>query len=421
MKQIKNRVKDCQTLSWEKLKGFEFNDLKDGTRDISRLKNAIVNEGFCFPLYVWHGHRYVIDGNGRNLALSDLEKEGYEVCDLPVVYLEAPTKQAAKKLVLMASSQHGKVSQDSFNVFVEDLDVEALVDDINLPDIEVTLEDDEESLVDEETEETIEPPAEPKTKLGDLYELNGHRILCGDSTLEENVQKLMNGQKAEMVLTDPPYGMNLDTDFSTMGLKSDNSPASKTYKKVLNDDKPYDPAHIFRDFDYCKEIFLWGADYYAERIPDKNAGSWITWDKRAGIEDAYWATSEFELCWSRTKHHRKIARFTWSGMLGMEQEKQEYEGSKPPVRVHPNQKPTALYKWFFDHWGKDKNLIVDLFLGSGSLLIAAEQTGRLCYGMELDPAYVDVIISRWLKFMQNTGRATTLKRNGKKIKPEEFA
>ena len=130
MKKIENRVSNCQQISWKKLKTFEFNDLKDKDRDISKLKNSIINEGFCFPFYLWKDHQYVIDGNGRNIALNELESEGYKIPDLPVVEIEANSKQHAKKLVLMASSQYGKVTKASYDLFIEDIDLE--IDDIEL-------------------------------------------------------------------------------------------------------------------------------------------------------------------------------------------------------------------------------------------------------------------------------------------------
>lgn len=153
---------------------------------------------------------------------------------------------------------------------------------------------------------------------------------------------------------------------------------------------------IFTCFNYVKEIFLWGADYFAELLPDKNNGSWIVWDKRAnGNDDIKQDLSSdkmygscFELCWSKNKHKRDIARIKWAGVFGTEKEFDH-------KRHHPTQKPTALVQWFLDRYSKEKQLIVDLFGGSGSTLIACEQLGRKCFMMELDPKYCDVILQRW--------------------------
>ncbi len=213
--------------------------------------------------------------------------------------------------------------------------------------------------------------------------------MCGDSTDTEFIDKLMNGDKADMVFTDPPYGMNLDTDFSDM--PSAPGTTSKKYKSITGDNKDYDPSHVLNSFDYCEELFLWGADYYAERIQNKNEGSWIVWDKRKeGGTDKLFGSS-FELCWSKTKHKRDIARIMWAGYFGM-------GADDTKKRIHPTQKPAILAEWFFEKWGVNKTLIVDLFLGSGSTLIACEKTERKCYGMEIDPHYCSVVIERWQNY-----------------------
>jgi len=241
-----------------------------------------------------------------------------------------------------------------------------------------------------------EPPEEPVTKPGDLWVLGDHRLLCGDSTDVLAVERLMDGKKADMVFTDPPYGMNLDTDYSKM-------PNGKTHKVVIGDDEQYDAGFLLAAFDYCKEIFLWGADYYVETLHRSypNLGSWIIWDKysdqeRNGLLDGKFG-SAFETCWSKTRHKRELARVLV---------KTNYTAKGDETRVHPTQKPVALAEWFFDRWGNNGDVVVDLYGGSGSTLIACEKTSRHCRMMELDPAYCDVIVKRWEQF---TGKKAMLK------------
>jgi len=237
-------------------------------------------------------------------------------------------------------------------------------------------------------DEVPEVPADPVTQLGDLWILGEHRLLCGDSTKAEDVERLMDGNKADMVFTDPPYGMDLDTDYTKM-------PNGKRHDRVIGDNTQFDASFVLRAFAYCDEIFLWGADYYVETLgrnyPD--LGSWIVWDKysdqdRKGLLDGRFG-SAFETCWSKTAHKREIARVLV---------RTNYTSKGDETRVHPTQKPVELAEWFFERWGKGRTNIVDLFLGSGSTLIAAEKTGRKCYGMELDPKYCDVIVKRWEDF-----------------------
>jgi site-specific DNA-methyltransferase (adenine-specific) len=266
-------------------------------------------------------------------------------------------------------------------------------------DIDLDIEEEQEIVEDE----VPDVPEEPKAKLGDIYQLGNHRLMCGDSTSEKDVAKLMNGVKADMVFTDPPYGMNLDTDFSGMKNKLDFAKekgftGGKKYEQGIVDDFNPKMIDLIMQLD-VKETFLWGADYFAELLPNKNDGSWIVWDKRANgndnIEEDYSSDkmygSCFELCWSKNKHKRDIARVKWAGVFGTEQEFDH-------KRYHPTQKPIKLCEWFIKRYSNDDNAILDLFGGSGSTLIACEQLNRKCYMMEYDPHYIDVIIQRWENF-----------------------
>lgn len=239
---------------------------------------------------------------------------------------------------------------------------------------------------------------ESRCKKGDIWQLGEHRLMCGDSTKAEDVEKLMNGEKADILFTDPPYGMGLDTDFSTM----EGFSKGDKYKQGKVDD--FDPKMIEIIFSLnIPEVFLWSADYYAELIPNRNEGSWIMWDKRANgngndeedVQSDKMYGSCFELCWSKKKHKRDIARIKWAGLFGMEQ---EFDNK----RWHPTQKPIALSAWFLSRYSKTADIVLDLFGGSGTTLIAAEQLGRTAYLMELDPHYCDVILARWEQFTGKT-------------------
>jgi site-specific DNA-methyltransferase (adenine-specific) len=235
-------------------------------------------------------------------------------------------------------------------------------------------------------------PKKPKSKLGEIYQLGHHRLMCGDATKEEDINKLMDGTKADMVFNDPPYGIFLNTDFTSMiGIGK-----GKKYNKMLGDNDDFDFSlitKILEYFNYCKEVFFWGADYYAEIIPKRNDGCFIVWDKMGSGDapnDNYdkMFGSNFELCWSKTKHKRAIVRCLWKGIFGLSKEDTK-------KRVHPTQKPTEVCIWFINKFSNKNDIIVDVYGGSGSTLIACEKINRNCYMMELDPSYVDVIIKRW--------------------------
>ena len=254
--------------------------------------------------------------------------------------------------------------------------------------------------IQEDPEEDTLPESIPsRCKSGDIWEMGGHRLICGDSTDANVLNALIDGAKANMIFTDPPYGMSLNTDFSSM--KSKMLSAEKRTKNGTRYDQgkvdEFHPEMIDTIFTIkADEVFLWGADYFAELLPDKNAGSWIVWDKRANGDDDAEADyssdkmygSCFELCWSKKKHKRDIARIKWAGIFGVENEFDHR-------RHHPTQKPVMLAKWFLERYSKEGEIILDIFGGSGSTLLACEQMKRNCRMCEIDEHYCDVILKRW--------------------------
>lgn len=346
---------------------------------VNAVAESIKEFGFKVPIII-DADNVIVAGHTRLKAAERLELE-----TVPVIIASDLTPDQIKAFRL-ADNKTGELAEI-------EMDMEGFGFDVPEVDFEGNTNDDD-----------IPEEVEPVCKLGQIWKLGAHRIMCGDNTEKENVEKLMNGEKADMVFTDPPYGINLNTDFSSLsiaakkkggryinGKKINIKPKNFIYKKVINDDKDYDPAIIFDNFGYCKEIFLWGADYYSERLKNKNKGTWFVWDKREGIESVEFSLSEFELCWSKNRHQRRIIRCRWFGFMGLENEDTK-------SRIHPTQKPIKLCIWFIEKYSKENNFIIDPFLGSGSTLIAAEKTNRICYGMEIDPHYCDVIIRRWEEY-----------------------
>ena len=227
---------------------------------------------------------------------------------------------------------------------------------------------------------------------GQLWQLGEHRLICGDCTDREVVERVMGGEVGDLLLTDPPYGINLDTDLSEIktdwkGWKGQGG----KYAPVIGDDKAFDPSTLFRDFGDCQEMFLWGADYYADAIPDRQTGSWLVWDKRVNQQDKdslSWSIgSEFELCWSKVRHKREVIRKLWSGLYGTETQDVR-------SRVHPTQKPVEVIEWILEKYSEQGALVVDPFLGSGTTMVAAQRLRRRCFGIEIDPGYCAVTLER---------------------------
>lgn len=377
---------------------------RHGQDQIERLAELYKYHGVRHPIIVSNLSGMIVAGHGRKLAAI---RAGIK--EMPVVYQDFKDADAEYAFLISDNSiaEWSELDFSGINLDVENLGPDFNIDMLGIKDFTIDPSDkDKEEIQDE----VPEPPKEPKSKLGDLYELGEHRLLCGDSTDKATVEILINGEKVDMVFTDPPYGMNLDTDYSQ--LKSD--PTFKkekgiikdgnTYKQVTGDDKDFDPKFILSTFNYCKEIFLWGFDYYADKLPK---GTPIVWDKRehadgSNLDGMY--GSCFELCWSKAKHKRDIARIKWAMIYGIEKEFDK-------KRHHPTQKPIDLVLWFFNKWATDLVTVIDLFGGSGSTLIACEKTKRKCFMCELDPHYIDVIVSRYVKYTGNN----KIKLNGKPI------
>ena len=357
---------------------------------INQIAASIKEFGFINPVII-DGDNGIIAGHGRVQAAQKLG-----MAEVPCVQASHLTEAQKKAYILADNKLALNAGWDDEILRLElqsldDLDFDLELTGFDLEEIEALGELDVEELEIEE-QAIPEPQEDPVSKLGDVWVLGNHRLMCGDSTSVDAVEKLMAGQKADMVFTDPPYGMFLNADYSDMDSKFKGSDGGNKYDQVIGDNEDFSPDLIntvFACFDYCKEIFLWGADYYAEHLPNKNSGSWIVWDKRGDDSADKMYGSTFELCWSKARHKRIMARVKWAGIFGMEKEHDK-------KRCHPTQKPVELVKWFFDYFSlKDKKNVVDLFGGSGSTLIACEKLKRKCFMMELDPKYCDVIIKRW--------------------------
>jgi DNA modification methylase len=347
----------------------------------------------------------VIGGNGtlrmanqRGIPIRQIETDGNELICVVRKDLKHDDPRRAQ-LAIMDNSTTDSSTFD-YELMQEDFSIEDLEElGVEVPEVEIM---EEQEAVPGETDPDAIPNVEEETPVstrGKVYQLGDHRLMCGDSTSAEDVARLMNGEKADMVFTDPPYGMGLDTDYSSMKSKMSKGKTGATYSEVIGDNDDFKPeliSTIFDNFAQCKEIFVWGADYYAELLPDKNKGSWIVWDKRLDDSADKMYGSCFELCWSKQKHKRDIARIKWAGLFGLESEPEA-------KRFHPTQKPIALVAWFLERYGKAGETVIDLFGGSGSTLIACEQLNRKCRMMELDEHYCDVIRRRWAEFKYGEG------------------
>ena len=337
---------------------------------------TIARAALCFP---YNGRYVVIGGNRRLEAQRALKRK-----EVPIIAL--PEDTPVEKLRRMALLDNESTGQTDWAKLAKDWSK----DEIRAWNIETPKGWFNEAPGKKADEDNYTEPEKLKSrvKLGEIWQLGEHRLMCGDSTNKDDVARLMNKEKAHMVFTDPPYGMKLNTDYSNM---KGNGRKGKKYDRVVGDNEDFSPDlinTIFENFGYCNEIFLWGVDYYFDLIENFKDGNLIVWDKTLKENGDAGYNSEFELLWTKNKHKKEVIHFNWFRFFGL-------TSQDVKTRIHPTQKPLEVISPFLEKYSKEKNIIVDIYGGSGSTLIACEQLNRKCYMMELTEHYCDVIINRW--------------------------
>lgn len=285
-------------------------------------------------------------------------------------------------------------------------------------------------------DQTVEPPKNPVVRFGDLWFLGEHRLLCGDSSDMDAVKLLLDGTTPDIANCDPPYGISIVKALgSTDGAKPfgkvkggkphpfagagrvkqpgrdgfkdrtgrEHGPSRRAiimpgvYAPIIGDETTATAVAAYKTLTdlKVKVVVLWGGNYYANELPPSRC--WLVWDK-----ENTGTFADAELAWTNQDKPVRLLRHQWSGLI-----KASERGEK---RVHPTQKPVALSEWVIDALAPKAKTALDLFLGSGSMLIASERKGIRFFGMELAPAYIEASIIRWEKL---TGRQATL--NGKTI------
>lgn len=375
------------------------NPNKHPQNQIELLAKIIKTQGQRSPIVVSKRSGFIVKGHGRLLALLRLgyKQAAIDLQDYENEALEYADMVADNKIAELSESDMSQINLD-----VLELGPDFDTDLLGIPGFEIEPLD----LLKEETENDIPEVKESVTVLGDVYELGNHRLVCGDSTDSNTFEKLMNGEAAEMVFTDPPYGMNVVKADGNIGGERTGSIVGKSqfhkakvgvYKPIIGDDKPYDPTHLMN---MAELKIIWGANHFSDKLPC--SPHWIVWHKEMPEGTDF---SGAELAWTNIdKKAVKVFKFTWAGMTRQGDRKDELI-----KRVHPTQKPVGLFADILNHY-KPKS-VIDVFGGSGSTLIACEKTNRKCFMMELDPHYCDVIVSRYVKYSGNN----QIKKNGEPI------
>lgn len=422
---IEIKCKGAKTLDHKKMVPFqgELKDLSD--QDYEKLKKNILELGFSEPISVWlkSGKHYLLNGHQRHRAIIKMVKEGYKCPPLPVNLIEAKDIKQAKKKVLSLTSQFGEMTKSGLEQFMIDADIsfEEIKESFRFPEISF---DDFETPVNNlgQCDEDEVPEQVPAVSvLGDLYELGEHRLLCGDSTSIDAVEKLMNNEKADMVFTSPPYNGN--TRFNpgkggsgfgggkNLGPLYENDQDNKSSEEYVE----FTQSVLNNCFAVLNGFLFWNVNY--------NSNSRAEFIKQIVpyldqlVETICWKKTALPVPHGLTRTWEPIfvfSSFDKAKRIGHANQTEfnfwDISNSGALEKSHRAAYPVALPEKGIALC--DPKNVLDPFGGSGSTLIACEKTNRKCFMMELDPHYIDIIVSRYVKYTGNS----SVKRNGKNIK-----
>ena len=374
------------------------NPNKHPDSQIELLSKNIKYLGWRHPITVSKRSGFIVAGHGRLMAAKKL---GVQI--VPVDYQDF-NSDADEMAVLVADNRLAELSEtseeDLKNILYE-LDGKIEIDLTGFSDAEVEqlLRDINTDVLDEDVPEV---PTEPISKFGDIFEFGSHRLMCGDSTDSEQVKKLMGDEIANMVFTDPPY--NVDYGSDDRKIENDNlgSEFPQFLEKVIKNIFSFSNGAIYicmssSEIDSLQSTFR------------RLGGHWSTF--------IIWAKDTFTL--GRSDYHRQYEPilYGWKDgvshyFCGDRSQGDVWEFAKPKKNdVHPTMKPVELCQRAVQNSSKPNDIVLDLFGGSGSTLIACEQTNRKCRMMEFEPKYCDVILKRFLVLNPNA----KILRNGEKF------
>jgi len=406
------------------IKPYGKNAKKHPDKQVVQIADSIKEFGFNQPIVV-DKENVIIVGHGRFLAAHFL---GFK--EVPVLVIDIDEEKA--KAYRLADNKLNESDWDMQLVIQELKDLSMEMVDLTGFDRKLVLN------IDDRDDDTPTLPAISKSQVGDLYELGGHKILCGDSTKEEDYIKLMKEVKADMVFTDPPYnidyhGSGKNTSNTIMNDKMGDSQFREfliaTFKMVRKNIKASAGLYVFHSPTTQKEF------EEAMNVNEMEVKSQLIWNKpSAGLGMGHYRNKHEPFFYANVKGqtpdfygdrtNTTIIDFQKTDQQlvnwAKKQRDAEKEGrntiwtmKREPVQdyKHPTQKPVELIMYALANSSKVDDIVIDPFLGSGSTMIACEKTNRLCYGLELDPRYVDVIVTRWCIFTNNN----QVIKNGEKI------
>ena len=388
-----------QMVEIEKVVPNPRNPNKHSEKQIALLSKIIAAQGWRAPITVSTRSGFIVRGHGRLLAARKLG-----LAEVPVDY-QAYETEAAEWADLIADNRLSELSETD-ELLLKDLLQELGTSELDLELTAYTADEIDQMLGsakevqedDFDADKALSEIDEAKTKLGDIYILGKHRLMCGDSTDAAAVEKLMDGQKADIAVTDPPYNVGYTGGTKDALTIQNDKQEDSAFRQFLsaaftNMDAAMKPGAVF---------YIWHADSegYNFRAACKEAG-WqvrqcLIWNKNQlvmGRQDYHWKHEPCLYGWKEGAAHLWASDRKQTTILCFDRPQKNAE--------HPTMKPVALLAYQIANNTKGEDIALDLFGGSGTTLVACEQLGRKCYMMELDPKYCDVIIKRWEELTGN--------------------
>ena len=400
---------EWKTLSVDVLRPAAYNPrkkLKAGDKEYEKIKNSILEFGYVEPIIVNYDMT-VIGGHQRLTVLKDL---GYTEVQCVVVHIEDEHKVKALNIGLkkITGAWNEQLLADLL-VDLQSVDFNTDLTGFEAPEIEQLFSKVHNKDIKEDdfdVEEELKNP--PISRKGDIWLLGRHRVICGDSTLPETYTKLMEGRRANLVLTDPPYNVNVE---ETAGkIQNDNMPDEDFYKFLFAAF-----VNMEQNMENDASIYVFHADskglIFRQAFHD--AGFYLSgcciWKKNAlvlGRSPYQWQHEPCLFGWKVGGKHQWYSDRKQTTIW-------EYDRPKSS-KDHPTMKPVALMAYPIQNSCMSNCIVLDPFLGSGSTLIACEETGRICYGVELDEKFCDVIVKRYVEKTESGDQVFVL-RDGEKI------
>jgi len=407
------KCKTADRILWREITPLQGNYKKRSKEDIIKITKSIKEYGFAFPMFVSRiGKKiYALDGHGRLAGLEALEDEGFIIPPIPVNYVEAKNIEEAKQLLLRCDSRYGSIDKQGFIEFIENLDID--LSDLSLPNIDLS-----NIKIGEETKGDDDVPEIKKkaiSQYGEIYELGNSLLMCGDSAVSEIYCRLLGQEKADLLFTDPPYGVSIGNKNKM--LNEHGKQFKRITENIANDTLPEKELYdmLLKAFRIAKDNSKSGASYYVCAPQGGGLGMMMMMMMRdSGLP------SRHNLIWEKSSPTFSMGRLDYDyrhepiiyGWLGSHKfhgngkfKNSVWNIPKPQAcKLHPTMKPVELVENAILNSSKEGDIVLDIFGGSGTTLIASEKNNRKCRMIELDPHYVDVIRRRWTKWAKENNR-----------------